>query len=231
VITLNDDPEFADAIDCMVSYFYEAGYNVSQYDTSESLLHAQVATIADKYDCASLYKLAKSSFANTINAVESNDWSAVAGLIYDHTTADLPAHEELRGLVVAAVANRPVVLKVILQLESTAGLLRSNADLATDLLLSGPYISKIGDVAKYVFTCGKCQYAHVGSRDCAHVASRDSFFESPICPQCRSQTGVTSKRHSYKVGIVGSFSCPSCDGLHTTEPEPEPLPLTEDAGD
>ncbi|KAF2818317.1 hypothetical protein CC86DRAFT_399334 [Ophiobolus disseminans] len=185
VITLNDDPEFADAIDCMVSYFYKAGYNVSQYDTSESLLHAQVATIADKYDCASLYKLARTSFADTVNAVESNDWFAVAALIYDHTTTELPAHEELRGLVVAAVANRPVVLKVILQLESTVGLLRSNADLATDLLLSGPYI----------------------------------------------QTGVTSKRHSYKVGLVGSFSCPSCDGLHTTEPVPEPLPLTEDAGD
>ncbi|KAI2481063.1 hypothetical protein Ptr902_08089 [Pyrenophora tritici-repentis] len=156
VITLNDDPEFADAIDCMVSYFYKAGYNVSQYDTSESLLHAQVATIADKYDCASLYKLARTSFADTVNAVESNDWFAVAALIYDHTTTDLPAHEELRGLVVAAVANRPVVLKLILQLESTAGLLRSNADLATDLLLSGPYMSKIEDVAKYIFTCGKC---------------------------------------------------------------------------
>ncbi|KAF2007552.1 hypothetical protein P154DRAFT_414539, partial [Amniculicola lignicola CBS 123094] len=140
VITLNDDPEFANAIDCMVSYFYKAGYNVSQYDTSESLLHAQVATIADKYDCASLYKLARTLFADTVNAVESDDWVAVAALIYDHTTTDLPAHKELRGLVVAAVANRPVVLKMILQLESTVGLLRSTADLATDLLLSGPYM-------------------------------------------------------------------------------------------
>jgi hypothetical protein len=57
----------------MVTYFYKAGYNVSQYDTSESLLHAQVATIADKYDCASLYKLARISFADTVNAVESNN--------------------------------------------------------------------------------------------------------------------------------------------------------------
>ncbi|OAF98554.1 uncharacterized protein CC84DRAFT_1191749 [Paraphaeosphaeria sporulosa] len=136
VITLHDDPEFADAIDCMVSYFYKAGYDVSQYDTSESLLHAQVATIADKYDCASLYKLARTSFTDTVNAVESNDWFAVAALIYDHTTPDLSAHKELRGLVVAAVADRPDVLKEILQLESTAGFLRSNADLATDLLLS-----------------------------------------------------------------------------------------------
>lgn len=231
MITLNDDPEFADAIDCMVSYFYKAGYNVSQYDASESLLHAQVATIADKYDCASLYKLARTSFADTVNAVGSNDWFAVAALIYGHTTTDLPAHEELRGLVVAAVANRPLVLKAILQLESTAGLLRSNADLATDLLLSGPYMSKIGDVANYIFTCGRCQYAHVGSRDCAYVAYRSSFLHEGTCPQCGSQTGVTSKRHSYKVGLFGLFPCPSCDGLHTTEPVPEPLPSTEDAGD
>ncbi|KAF1828723.1 hypothetical protein BDW02DRAFT_593086 [Decorospora gaudefroyi] len=129
VITLNDDPEFADAIDCMVSYFYKVGYNVSQYDTSEPLLHAQVATIADK-----------TSFAGTVNAVDSNDWIAVAAFIYDHTTTDPPAHKELRGLVVAAVAKRPSVLKSILQLEIESGLLRSTADLATDLLLSGPYI-------------------------------------------------------------------------------------------
>jgi hypothetical protein len=230
VITLKDDPEFADAIDCMVSYFYKAGYNVSQYDTSESLLHAQVAIIADKYHCASLYKLARTSFEDTVNAVESNDWFVVAALIYDHTTTDLPAHQELRGLVVAAVANRPVVLKVILQLESTVGLLRSNAELATDLLLSGPYMSKIGDVAKYIFTCGKCQYAHVGPRDCAYVASRNSLLPERACPQCGSQTGGTSKRHSYKVGLVGSFSCPSCGGLHTTEPLPEHLLSTEDSG-
>lgn len=171
------------------------------------------------------------SFADTVNVVDSNDWFAVAALIYDHTTTDLPAHEELRGLVVAAVANRPAVLKVILKLESTAGLLRSNADLATDLLLNGSYMSKVGDVTKYIFTCGKCQYAHVGSRDCAYVASRNSFHHQKICPECGSQTGVASKRHAYKVGLVGLFSCPSCDGLHTTEPVPEPQPLTEDAGD
>ncbi|KAH7079102.1 hypothetical protein BKA63DRAFT_531809 [Paraphoma chrysanthemicola] len=143
VITLQDDPEFADAVDCMVSYFYKASYDVSQYDISESLLHAQVATMADKYDCASLYKLARTSFAKAINAVESNDWVAVAALVYDNTTTDLPAHEELRSLVVAAVANRPVVLKGILQLGNTAELLRSHAHLATDLLLSGPYMWRL----------------------------------------------------------------------------------------
>jgi hypothetical protein len=224
VITLNDNPEFANAIDCMVSYFYKADYNVSQYDTSESLLHAQVATIADKYDCASLFKLARTSFADTVNAVESDDWVAVAALIYDHTTTDLPAHEELRGLVVAAVTNRPLMLKLILHLESTAGLLRSTTDLATDLLLSGPYTSKIEDVAKDIFTCGKCQYVHVGSPDCAYVVSRNSLLHDKTCPECGSQTGPTSKRRWYKVGRVMSFSCPSCDGLHTVGPVPEVEP-------
>jgi hypothetical protein len=219
---LNDDPEFADAIDCMVSYFYKADYNVSQYDTSESLLHAQVATIADKYDCPSLYKLAKTSFAVTVNAVESDDWVAIAAFIYDHTITDLPAHKELRGLVVDAVANRPVVLNFILQLESTAGLLRSTADLATDLLLSRPYKPKIEDDAKYIFTCGKCQYAHIGSRDCAYVASRNSSLHEETCPQCWSQTRALSKRNAYRVGLVMSFPCPSCHGLHTVEHAPVP---------
>ncbi|CAN9091547.1 unnamed protein product [Alternaria alternata] len=182
VITLCDDPEFANAIDCMVSYFYKAGYNASQYDTSESLLHAQVATIADKYDCASLYKLATTSFAGTVYAVESNDWIAVATFIYDRTTTDSPAHQELRGLVVAAVAKRPSVLKSILQLEIESGLLCSTPDLATDLLLSRPYVSEMKDRAEYIFTCGKCQYAHVGS----YMASRNSFLQGDACPHCGS---------------------------------------------
>ncbi|OWY53981.1 hypothetical protein AALT_g11688 [Alternaria alternata] len=117
VITLTDDRKFSNAVDCMVSYFYKANYNVSQYDTSEPLLHAQVATIADKYDCTSLSKLARTSFANTVGDVESNDWVTVATFIYDHTAANSVAHQELRDLVVAAVAKRPGVLKSIIQLE------------------------------------------------------------------------------------------------------------------
>lgn len=215
----------------MVSYFYKASYNVSQYDTCKSLLHAQVAIIADKYDCVSLYKLAKISFADTVNAVESDDWVAVAALIYDHTTTELPAHEELRGLAVAAVANRPAVLRVILQLENTTGLLRSTVDLASDLLLSGPYMSKKEDVSKKIFTCGRCQYHHVGSHDCTYLAVRNGFLRDMTCPQCGSQTGLTSKRQAYRVGPVESISCPSCDGFHTVEPVAEPQPSTLNAGD
>ncbi|KAF2177164.1 hypothetical protein K469DRAFT_604387, partial [Zopfia rhizophila CBS 207.26] len=228
-ITLNDDPKFTNAIDCMVSYFYKAGYNASQYDTSESLLHAQVTTIADKYDCASLYKLARTSFTNTVNAVKSDDWVTITAPIYDHTTTELPAHEELWGLVVAAVANHPAVLNSILRMESTVELLRSNADLATDLLLSGLHRLKTEDVAKHIFMCDNCHYAHARSRDCSFVASKDSLGR--VCPQCGNRTGVTSKRYTHRVDLVQAFSCPSCDRIHTIDPKPQPQPSTANADD
>lgn len=74
---MKDEPEYADAIDCMVSYLYGGGYDASKYDTSEALLHAQVAIVADKYDYTSLYKLAKISFAGSIQAVESDEWRTI----------------------------------------------------------------------------------------------------------------------------------------------------------
>ncbi|KAF2457211.1 hypothetical protein BDY21DRAFT_386018 [Lineolata rhizophorae] len=136
VVTLQDDDEFDDAIDCMVSYFYEADYNAYKYSTSESLLHAQVAVIADKYDCVPLYNLARTSFAKTITAVERDDWAVIAAFIYDHTTREVPAHMELRGLVVDAVVGRHSALKSTLGIESIEEFLRLRADLAIDLLLA-----------------------------------------------------------------------------------------------
>ncbi|PVH93438.1 hypothetical protein DM02DRAFT_661971 [Periconia macrospinosa] len=138
VITLNDDPEFLEAIECMVSYFYNAGYDIPDTITPKSLLHAQVAIIAEKYDCASLYELSKSSFADTVKAVDSKEWIAIAVVIYKYMTTDLAAHAEFRKLVIAAVADRPAVLKTMLGEEDTLETFRSNADLATDLLLAKP---------------------------------------------------------------------------------------------
>ncbi|PVH90153.1 hypothetical protein DM02DRAFT_79809 [Periconia macrospinosa] len=152
-VTLEDSPEFADAIDCMVSYFYNANYDTSKYNASESLLHAQVAIIADEYDCASLYRLAKISFANAIKAVESDDWAAIAPLIYDYTTTELQAHKELRGLVVAAVTDNTILSKSIFQMKSIEELLRSNADLATDLLLSGQQRLRDKEASTSILTC------------------------------------------------------------------------------
>ncbi|KAF2275229.1 uncharacterized protein EI97DRAFT_81740 [Westerdykella ornata] len=134
-INLHDDPEFANALDCMVSYFYNAGYHASKYDTSASLLHAQVAVIADKYDCPTLYKLAKTSFAKSMIAMQSDDWVTIAAFIYDYTTTEVPTHVELRKLVVAATTDGSIVSTSMLQDKGVVELLRSNADLATDLLL------------------------------------------------------------------------------------------------
>jgi hypothetical protein len=231
VITLNDDPEFTNAIDCMVSYFYKACYDVSQYDTSESLLHAQVATIADKYDCASLFKLASTSLTDTIHAIESEDWVPVAALVYDHTTTELQAHKELRGLVVAAVVNRPAVLNSILELESTADLLRSNADLAIDLLLSGLRSRKVQDVAMHMFVCDKCRYAHAGSRDCAYVTSQDAVLCGLVCPMCGNYSGVISQRFTHRVDFKQGFSCSSCEGIHTIQSGTETQSLPVDTNE
>ena len=183
MVTLKDDPEFADAVDCMVSYFYEAGYNATKYDTSESLLHAQVATIADKYDCASLYKLARTSFASIIKIIDSDDWAATASFIYDHTTTEVPAHVELRDLAVAAVTGRHSVLKSTLKNESIVELLRSNADLATDLLLGGPSGPKAEHDSEHIFMCDNCHYAHAGSRNCSYNASDNSLSPWRFCAQ------------------------------------------------
>jgi hypothetical protein len=207
----------------MVSYFYEAGYNTLKYNASEPLLHAQVATIADKYDCASLSKLARTSFANTVKAAESDDWVTTATFIYDHTTTELPAHVELRNLVVAGVADRPAMLETILRKDSMVELLRSNADLATDLLLNGPHRLKEGDVFKHIFFCENCRYAHAGSGTCPNVASTTSSFFGRVCPQCKEGPGTVSKRYTHKVDLLPTFSCPSCDGFHTKELGPEPL--------
>lgn len=228
---MNDDSEFGNAIECMVSYFYNAGYNASQYDTSEPLLHAQVAIVADKYDCASLYKLAKTSFANAVNTIEKHDWITVAVFVYDHTITDWLPHQDLRDLVVAAVADRPSVLKSVLEMESTPGLLRSTSDLATDLLLSRPNISKSEGAGKHIFQCGKCQYAHVGSNECAYVVSRNRFADVTACPDCGGQSGVRSNRRTYKVGLTQLFPCPSCNGTHTLEFVPEVQPSSEHSDD
>ncbi|KAF2690698.1 hypothetical protein K458DRAFT_412044 [Lentithecium fluviatile CBS 122367] len=221
VITVEDDPEFANAIGCMVSYFYKVGYNASEYDTNEYLLHAQVATIADKYDCTSLHELAATSFANTLNVVGSDDWVAIAGLIYDHTTTELPAHVELRDLVVAAVAGRRTVLKSVLQNQSVVEFLRSNADLSTDLLLSthmhGGRDGPLAEDPSDIFVCENCQYAHAGSRNCSNVASDNGFDMERVCPHCKRGPTLT-KRYTRRANLSKAFSCPSCDGIHTKEP-------------
>jgi hypothetical protein len=196
-----------------VSYFYEAGYNASKYDTSEALLHAQVAILADKYDCASLYRLEKESFERSVEAVESDEWRATAAFIYDFTTTEAPAHREIRNAVVTAVANRCYLLKSTLQNESVVDLLRSNADLATDLLLGRRYGTMVKDVGEYHFTCDHCRYSHSGSQNCPNVASMNES-DGRICPNCRKGTGGKVS-HMAKVKLYPAFPCTLCDGFHS----------------
>jgi hypothetical protein len=215
VITLEDDSEYLNAIDCMVSYFYQAAYDCSEYTTSESLLHAQVAILADKYVCHSLYNLARTCFSKTIEDVGTDDWGVIAAFVYDYTTTEVPAHIELRDIVVGAVTGRHSVLQATLQNPSNVELLRSDADLATDLLLGGRHGSRARAVSEHHFVCGHCHYSHAGSHMCPNVMCKKA------CPSCgkRSEKGTNNGR---KVGMLPAFSCPACDGFHSQEPEPVP---------
>ncbi len=208
----------------MVSYFYDASYDASKYNTLEPLLHAQVVTIADKYDCASLYKLAEKSSANTVTAIASDDWPAIAAFIYDYATTESPAHAELRHLVVDAVLRRSSVLKSVLRNGSTVELLRTNVDLAIDLLLGGPHGFRAKNATEHIFMCDSCHYAHAGSPKCVFISSENSASLQTPCPLCQNTSGTMSKRFTHSVAMFTTFSCPSCDGFHTAAPEFEPEP-------
>jgi hypothetical protein len=199
----------------MVSYFYQATYNCSECTTPESLLHAQVTTLADKYLCGSLYYLARTSFLKTIEKVDSDEWGVIAAFVYDYTTTEVLAHIELRDILVDAVAGRNSVFHAILQNSKDVELLRSNAELATDLLLGRRHGSRANDVSEHHLhlVCGHCYYSHTGPRMCPNVVCKN------FCPSCgkRSEKGSNSVR---KVVMQPAFSCPGCDGFHSQEPEP-----------
>lgn len=203
----------------MVSYFYEAGYTASKYDKSEALLHAQVAILADKYDCASLYRLAKTLLAKSIQAVESDEWRAIAAFVYDFTTTEASAHKEIRYIVISTVASRCYILKATLQNGTVVELLRSNADLATDLLLGRRYGSLVKDVGEYHFTCDYCRYNHSGPQNCPNVSLVNGSGER-VCPNCRKESGSRVAHYTRKVDLSPAFSCTLCDGFHTHALEP-----------
>ena len=192
----------------MVSYLYRASYTASKYASSASLLHARVAIIADKYACASLYGLAKDLLASCINAAAIDDWVAIAALVYAYTTSDLPVHVELRDLVIVAAVCQP---ESFLRNESVEELLRSNADLATDLLQSRVQGVKARDLGEHIFMCDHCYYVHAGSPNCSNV----ELSLNNKCPKCMESAGSTFKRHVHKVGSFQGVSCSECNGVHT----------------
>jgi hypothetical protein len=124
VVTLKDDPEFLPAIHCMVSYFYNNDYDASEHDVHEPLLHAQVTVIADKYDCASLFKYARDSLAESMSVVVCHEWVDVAALIQEYATTDGSAHLKLRNTLLYAVPRDPVRALKFLHDEHVSGFLR-----------------------------------------------------------------------------------------------------------
>lgn len=211
-----------------MSYFYNAKYDATEYNTLEPLLHAQVVTIADKYDCASLHKLATKSFANTVKTVEGDDWAAIATVVYEHTITDSTVHANLRSLVVAAIAGRHSVLRATTRNANIVELLRSNAGLATDLLLGGSPES----TQQHIFLCSCCHYVHVGRSDCQNVVSDNRYGSGRLCPKRGKESGATSKRYTYKIEACQAFSCLHCDGSHTIDSsdgdDAEAAPISSD---
>lgn len=147
--------------------------------------------------------------------------------MYGHTSAEVPAHTELRKLVVAAVSDG-YLLKSTLDNENVVELLRSNADLATDIILNRSNGSKANPVSEQIFTCSY-HYTHAGSPLCSYIVC-DDIFGQKSCPQCRFEAGSTAKRYLHKISLLTAFPCPFCSGIHTAipvEPGPEPGPEPE----
>jgi hypothetical protein len=202
----------------MVTFFYEASYTASKYKTSEALLHAQVAILADKYHCSSLYKFARLSFVKTVQTVGSDEWRGIAAFIYDFTTTESPAHLQIRNIVINTVTTRSPVLKSTLQNNGVVELLRSNADLATDLLLGRRHGSTANDASEYLCVCDHCHYSHFGPRDCPNVSSVDGSGVR-LCPKCGKGSSGKTTYVSRRVDLYQAYSCGFCDGFHTVKPE------------
>lgn len=181
-ITLKDDPIFVNAIDCMISYFYAASYDVTKYDTSEALLHAQVAVMADKYACGSLFKLAQAQFGEAIKTAETEDWVLAATVVYEHTTSEASSHMELRELVAAAAAGWT---EAKLRAEIVLEILRSNAHLATDVALATFKAPVQFDI---VMRCAYCKFSHFGSDKCPNTPS--IYRYGWTCPSCKQSNDL-----------------------------------------
>jgi predicted RNA-binding Zn-ribbon protein involved in translation (DUF1610 family) len=230
LVTLRDDPEFLSAINCMVSYFYNNRYDASNHQFHAPLLHAQIAVIADKYDCASLFKYARDSLAESMSAVVGHEWADVAALIHEYATTDGSNHLDLHAALLFAVLNHPEKALKFLHDEHVSEFLRSNADLATDMLL---YRLKYFELRKspddHIFYCGLCEYGHVGSTDCPCLnKTADSPSASRIRPRQPIQINVcpdcdrpATYRTKSSITLKMTYPCTSCHGVHTKEPAAE----------
>jgi hypothetical protein len=236
VVTLKDDPEFLSAINCMVSYFYNNHYDTSEHDTHAPLPHAQVAVIADKYDCASLFRYARYSLTESMSDVVGHEWADVAALFNEYATTDASPHSELRSAFLFAVPYHPQKALKFLHDEHVSGFLRSSVDLATDMLLYRlKHFELRSEPDDHIFHCEICDHGHIGSKHCPCVnqAAASIPFTSflrpgpqvivvKLCPQCDPRyTFPIIHRRGYYVTLRMTYPCTSCRGVHTKEPAAE----------
>ncbi|OAL55999.1 hypothetical protein IQ07DRAFT_660303 [Pyrenochaeta sp. DS3sAY3a] len=211
VITLMDNDQFLDAIDCMVTYFYQADYVTTALSKDAALFHAQVVIIANKYDCESLSSLAYTYFTNSVKEMDSKGWVDAASLIYNHATTDLQIHKDLRSWVTSSIPKF-VDWQKVLRMEKMIELLHLNKDLAIDLLRDGMIPRKRPDHAQATYKCRHCRYMHIGSSSCA-ITRESRFGDLPYCTQCDQVATDMFK------DIEDVYPCPDCDdGLHNRHP-------------
>jgi hypothetical protein len=220
---LGDDPALGDAIDCMVQFFYDGVYDDTE--STDSLLHAQVAIIADKYECASLSAYSMAALKTAIMNTDFEKWITTASFIYNNTSSEIEYHRLLRDLVVDAVTDRYEEILPKLQIDDSRNQLFRNApDLAADLFLRGA-VSRQEEEPSYehkVFQCDSCLFIHIGPFTCSSFpwtpVSPNSGLAQPSESCCPSCFGPAAYHCAVDNDLTSFFSmrpCGNCDGSRT----------------
>ena len=187
----------------MVSYFYDAAYKPFDYETNNALLHAQVAIIADKYGCVSLFLLSDELFVKSLAAVYATAWVDIAKFVYEHTSVEVLNHRNLRAHLVSSLGIRPLILNAVLAIKGFQDSLRLNADMATDILLGSVLKPVTKDKEPFTLLCRACRFIHIGPTTCS---SMEKF-----CPGC----GKRDKWICFQFNTVDE-PCKFCEGKHNT---------------
>jgi hypothetical protein len=144
----------------MVKYFYGTNYSLSMdgYDMHPTLLHAKVTIIADEYDCALLYNLAKTLLEESLQSNGFGSWAPVYSLIDQYTSDEIEAHRKLHDLVISRATRSRVDLKAAMGVDDIMALLLSNSDLATDILKRGVNndLACLDSGSQFVLKCPGC---------------------------------------------------------------------------
>ncbi len=143
-----------DTIVCMVCYFYESNYGDLAYDhPEESILCAQIAIIAARYDCGSLWSHTDVVLDKILRGETIETFIKVADLIYKNTGTDKPGDKILRSTIIDWLAYEEWDLKFTLESEQLLQYLRTNAELAVDVLVQGTGVLKEEARSQPSFVC------------------------------------------------------------------------------